>query len=70
MTDRVDLFISEIKSHEAFPELLEKLIKERPVVPGFDCVHDNTERWKTMSGMAQGYDLCLSIMKFKPEEQL
>ena len=62
----LDLFIDEIHQRPEFPALVEKLSNARPVLPMHDGT--NVERWKTMSGMIQGFDLCLSVFKVKLEK--
>lgn len=66
-TTPLDGFLADIQQHEAFPALVEKLTKGRPIVPSYDCSVDNTERWKSISGQKDGFDLCLSLLKIKLE---
>jgi len=63
----LDLFLQEIRDHPAFAELKEILETNRPDIPGFDPLKDNTEEWKKESGMRQGYDLCLAQFKMRIE---
>ena len=64
----LDLFIAEIQLRAEFPALVDLLSAGRPIVPDYDPVSGNTELWKHKSGMKQGYDLCLALLRIELEK--
>lgn len=60
--------IQELRFDEAFLEYLRYVKSQRPTIPEHVVDPDNTEEWKKLSAMAQGFDLCLTYFGEKPNE--
>ncbi len=53
--------IRELASHPEYVALLKAAKAQRPELPPFNPNEDNTEQWKHVSGMQQGFDLCMAF---------
>lgn len=63
-----DVYLAKLKDDDMFQLILrEKVLTKRPVIASYDCVNDNTEKWKADSMMQQGFDLCLTCLGIPKE---
>ena len=61
-------YLETLRETAEWQQEVERVKKGRPVVPAHDPIEDNTELWKSLSAMQQGFDLCLTLFGEKPNE--
>ena len=61
-------FLLELNSNPMFQVMLkEKILPSRPQVPTYHPSKQNTEDWKYQSGLRDGFDIVLQLLKVKYE---
>lgn len=53
--------LKELGGHPEYQRLLNVAREQRPVIPQWDSINDNTEAWKEASAMQKGFDLAMVI---------
>lgn len=60
-------FLIHMQQHPFYPVFVEQIKRQKPLIPDYDPVSDNTEMWKFLSAQAKGYELACSIFNIKME---
>ena len=55
-------YLEVLKQNPTYQEVIKDLKLEKPIVPVYDHVSDNTEEWKAKSNMQRGFNLVLSLL--------
>ncbi len=67
MSDPVKELIFKMQSDPVYPLLLERIVRARPIIPGYNHSDDNTADWKHNSEIKIGYELALLQFNIKLE---
>jgi hypothetical protein len=54
-------YLAELRGDPRFSALMKEAQQACPEVPPFDPSNDNTDEWKHVSGIKQGFDLVMSF---------
>lgn len=63
-----DLFLH-MRSHPLWDEFEQKLLDHYPSIPPYIHSSDNTEEWKYNSAKREGFELCLTLIGVKENDQ-
>ena len=55
-------YLEILRSTEEFQMLLSQIKEQRPVIPVYDHINDNTEAWKANSNILKGFNLVLTLL--------
>lgn len=55
-------YLEILRQNQQFLDMLKEINKHRPLLPRHTLEPDNTEHWKAMSWMQQGFDLYASLL--------
>ena len=68
MKDNRKAWLQKIHSDPLFEQyIIKELNKLRPSLPSWDPNNDNTENWKERSAKQAGFDLAMTVLAVKPE---
>ena len=55
-------YLEVLRQQEAFHKVIEYVKGQKPVVPMYDHISDNTDDWKAKSNMLKGFNLALILL--------
>lgn len=54
--------LQRLRSYPEFELVMAEVKQQKPVIPVYDPVSDNTEEWKSLSNQRKGFELLLTLL--------
>lgn len=62
-------YLYELHSDPRFDALMKTILQQRPQIPEYDPVSDNTEIWKSRSAERRGFDIWVAYLQIDKERK-